>query len=140
MASVFDCSIIELSKITNRSGNLTVVENFEKALPFKVKGFSICMTFRVGIAGSASHKQCHQMLIAASGSFEILLDDGKTKRQIQLNRAEIGLHIPPKIWASEVNFSSGSICLVLVSHIYIQNLIILEIMRRYLEFRKMHNI
>ena len=68
--------------------------------------------------GAHAHKECHQFLIAASGSFEVLLEDGITKRQVQLNRANIGLHIPPGIWASEINFSSGSICLVFASHPY----------------------
>ena len=68
--------------------------------------------------GAHAHKECHQYLIAASGSFEVSLDDGKTKRSVQLNRPYIGLHIPPGIWASEINFSSGSICLVLASHTY----------------------
>ena len=68
--------------------------------------------------GGHAHKECHQFIIAASGSFEVLLDDGKTQRQVMLNRPYHGLYIPPMIWASEVNFSSGSICLVLVSHHY----------------------
>ena len=59
-----------------------------------------------------------RFLIAASGSFEVSLNDGKFKRQVFLNRPDIGLHIPPGIWASEVNFSSGAICLVLASQIY----------------------
>jgi hypothetical protein len=62
-------------------------------------------------------KECHQFLVATSGSFEVLLDDGITRRQVLLNRPDIGLHILPGIWASEI-FSSGSICLVLASHEY----------------------
>ena len=57
-------------------------------------------------------------MIAASGAFEVLLNDGKTERVVQLNRPYLGLHIPPGIWASEINFSSGAICLVLASHEY----------------------
>ena len=68
--------------------------------------------------GAHAHKVCHQFLIAASGAFEVLLNDGKTQRQVMLNRPNQGLHIPPGIWASEINFSSGSICLVLASHPY----------------------
>ena len=68
--------------------------------------------------GAHAHKECHQFLIAASGSFEVLLDDGKVQRLVQLNRPYTGLHIPPMIWASEINFSSGAICLVLASRIY----------------------
>lgn len=118
MASVFDCSIIQLGKISNRAGNITVVENLME-LPFEVKRIFYLYDIPGGESrGAHAHKECHQFLIAASGSYEVLLEDGITKRQVQLNRANIGLHIPPGIWASEVNFSSGSICLVLASHQY----------------------
>lgn len=118
MASVFDCSIIYLPKLNNRSGNITIVEDI-KELPFSVKRIFYLYDIPGGESrGAHAHKECHQFLIAASGSFEVMLDDGRTKRQVQLNRANIGLHIPPGIWASEVNFSSGSICLVLGSHLF----------------------
>ena len=65
-----------------------------------------------------AHKECHQFIIAASGAFEIVLDDGTNKRTVTLNRPFWGLHIPPGIWASEQGFSSGSICLVLASNGY----------------------
>ena len=68
--------------------------------------------------GAHAHKKCHQFLIAASGSFEVALDDGINKRTVLLNRPFWGLHVPPGIWASEQGFSSGSICLVLASHGY----------------------
>jgi len=68
--------------------------------------------------GAHAHYECHQFLVAVSGSFEVLLDDGNSKRLVQLNRPFYGLHIPPMIWASEINFSSNSVCLALVSHLY----------------------
>ena len=68
--------------------------------------------------GAHAHKQCHQFLVAASGAFEVLLDDGVNKRTVLLNRPFYGLHVPPGIWAAEQGFSSGSICLVLASHGY----------------------
>lgn len=118
MHSVFDCSIFLLNKINNRSGNITVVEN-SKTIPFEIKRIFYLFDIPSGESrGAHAHKECHQFLIAASGSFEVLLEDGITKRQVQLNRANIGLHIPPGIWASEINFSSGSICLVFASHPY----------------------
>jgi hypothetical protein len=130
MSSVFDCSIIQLPKINFRAGNITVVEN-EMAVPFNVKRIFYLYDIPGGESrGAHAHKECHQFLIAASGSFEILLEDGITKRQVQLNRANIGLHIPPGIWASEVNFSSGSICLVLASHQYNEK----DYVRDYVEF------
>jgi hypothetical protein len=70
--------------------------------------------------------------IAASGSFEVLMDDGRVQRQVLLNRPSMGLHIPPGIWAQEINFSSGSICLVLASHEYNEN----DYIRDYETFKK----
>jgi hypothetical protein len=117
-ATTYDCSIFELPKIKNREGNITPIHN-NIELPFKIKRVFYLYDVPGGESrGAHAHKECHQFLIAASGSFEVLLDDGKTKRIIQLNRPYIGLHIPPGIWASEINFSSGSICLVIASHTY----------------------
>ena len=119
MASVFDCSILELNKITNRSGNITIVENNSNRLPFDVKRVFYLYDIPGGESrGAHAHKICHQFLIAASGSFEIELNDGKNKRTMLLNRPYFGLHIPPGIWAAEQGFSSGAICLVLTSQEY----------------------
>ncbi|RYD55980.1 MAG: WxcM-like domain-containing protein [Sphingobacteriales bacterium] len=116
--TVYDCSLIDLGKIKNRAGNITVVENNTK-IPFDVNRIFYLYDIPGGESrGAHAHKECHQFLIAASGSFEVLLDDGRTKRVVQINRPYVGLHIPPMIWASEINFSSGSICLVLASHGY----------------------
>ena len=82
--------------------------------------------------GAHAHKECHQFLIACSGSFDVILDDSNQKKKIQLNQPYLGLHIPPGIWASEVNFSSGAICLVLASHSYNEE----DYIRRYQEFLK----
>ncbi|ASZ10690.1 FdtA/QdtA family cupin domain-containing protein [Chitinophaga pendula] len=116
--TVFDCSILTLPRISERSGNITFVEN-NQHVPFDVKRVFYLYDVPGGESrGAHAHYECHQFLIAVSGSFEVLLDDGKTKRQVQLNRSYYGLHIPPGIWASEINFSSGAICLVLASHTY----------------------
>lgn len=116
--SVFDCSVIDLGKTNFAEGNLTVVEN-DSLFPFNVKRIFYLYDIAGGESrGAHAHRECHQFLIAASGSFEVVLDDGKFKRQVFLNRPDMGLHIPPGIWASEVNFSSGAICLVLASHVY----------------------
>ena len=118
MPSVFDCSVITLPRIKNRAGNITPVHN-DADIPFDVKRVFYLYDVPGGESrGAHAHRQCHQFLIAASGSFEILLDDGRVQRLVQLNRPYIGLHIPPMVWASEINFSSGSICLVLASHGY----------------------
>src|SRR5690606_500240 len=113
--SIFDCSVVHLGKINVAEGNLTVVEN-SSDFPFEVQRVFYLYDIAGGESrGAHAHVECHQFLIAASGSFEVSLDDGKFKRQVFLNRPDFGLHIPPGIWASELNFSSGAICLVLAS-------------------------
>lgn len=131
--TVFDCSLIELPKIQNRAGNITPVHN-NIQIPFKIKRIFYLYDIPGGESrGAHAHKECHQFLVAVSGSFEVLLDDGKTKRIVQLNRPNWGIHIPPGIWASEVNFSSGSICLVLASQYYAEK-DYLRNYENYLEF------
>ena len=116
--NVFDCSVIELPKISNRAGNITPVTNSE-GIPFDIKRIFYIYDIPGGEdRGAHAHKECHQFLIAASGSFEIELNDGHSKRTISLNRPYYGLHIPPGVWAAEKGFSSGAVCLVLASHKY----------------------
>jgi len=117
-ATIRDCALINLPKIQDRSGNITPLHGGIE-LPFEFKRIFYLYDIPGGESrGAHAHKACHQFLVAASGAFEVLLDDGKMKNAVYLNRPYQGLHIPPGIWASEVNFSSGSICLVLASHTY----------------------
>lgn len=133
--NVYDCSVLDLGKISFNEGNLTVVENSSE-FPFDVKRIFYLFDIIGGESrGAHSHKYCHQFLIAASGSFEVSLDDGQYRRQVFLNRASMGLHIPPGIWASEMNFSNGSICLVLASHVYEEA----DYIRNYEEFKNFRN-
>ena len=130
--SVSDCSLIELPKIENRSGNLTSIQNSIE-IPFDIKRIFYLYDIPGGKdRGAHAHIECHQFLIAGSGSFDVLLDDGKLKKLVTLNQPYKGLHIPPGIWASEINFSSGSICLVLASHKYDEK----DYIREYGEFLK----
>jgi dTDP-4-dehydrorhamnose 3,5-epimerase-like enzyme len=116
--SVYDCSVIELPKIEDPRGNITPIYNSVN-VPFDIKRVFYSYDIPGGEArGAHAHKKCHQFLIAASGSYEVLLDDGTNKRTVLLNRPFYGLHIPPGIWAAEQGFSSGSICLVLASELY----------------------
>ena len=116
--TVFDCSLIELPRIQNRTGNITAIEN-NIEIPFDAKRIFYLYDIPAGESrGAHAHKECHQFLVAVSGSFEVQLDDGKVKKTVMLNQPYRGLHIPPGIWASEVNFSSGAICLVMASHTY----------------------
>lgn len=116
--TVFDCALIDLGKIENDRGNLTVVQSLE-TVSFDIKRAFYLYDIPGGEArGAHAHKQCHQFLVAASGSFEVVLDDGVNKRTVFLNRPFKGLHIPPGIWAAEQEFSSGAVCLVLASEPY----------------------
>ena len=131
--SVYDCSVIELPRIHNRAGNITPVENL-KSIPFETKRIFYIYDIPGGEdRGAHAHKECHQFLIAASGSFEIELDDGKIRRTVLLNRPYYGLHIPPGIWAAEKGFSSGSVCLVLASLKYEES----DYIREYSEFQSL---
>lgn len=129
--SVYDCSIIELTRINNRAGNITPVTN-NVNIPFNVKRVFYIYDIPGGEdRGAHAHKECHQFLIAASGSFEIEMDDGINKRTVTLNRPYFGLHIPPGIWAAEKGFSSGAVCLVLTSHKYNEE----DYIRKYSDFK-----
>ena len=130
--SVFDCSLCQLNKFHDPEGNLTVVsENVH--VPFPINRVFYSYDIPGGEdRGAHAHKDCHQFIIAASGSFEVVLDDGTNKRTVALNRPFWGLHVPPGIWASEQGFSSGSICLVLASHGYSEE----DYIRNYDDFMK----
>lgn len=130
--SVFDCSLCLLNKFHDPEGNLTVVsENVH--VPFPINRVFYSYDIPGGEdRGAHAHKECHQFIIAASGSFEVVLDDGTNKRTVTLNRPFWGLHVPPGIWASEQGFSSGSICLVLASHGYSEE----DYIRNYDDFMK----
>ena len=135
MTKVYDCSIIELPKISNRAGNISIVEGL-KNLPFEPQRVFYLYDIPAGEdRGAHAHKECHQFLIAASGSYEVSLDDGINKKTVSLNRPFYGLHIPPGIWAHEMNFSSGAICLVLASHTYNED----DYIRSYNEFLNYKN-
>lgn len=131
-ATVYECDLVHLNQIGDRNGHITSINN-NIELPFAINRVFYLYDIPGGESrGAHAHKECHQFLVAASGSFEVLLDDGKTKRQVLLNRPDLGLHIPPGIWASEINFSSGSICLVLASHEYNEE----DYIRNYDEYLK----
>lgn len=129
-SSIYDCSIVEFPRIKNRAGNITPIEGLVN-IPFEVKRVFYIYDVPGGEGrGAHAHKECHQLLVAASGSFDIIMDDGLNKRIVTLNRPYFGLHIPPGIWAAEQGFSSGSVCLVLVSHKYNEH----DYIRNYADF------
>lgn len=132
LPTVFDCNLIYLPRIGDRNGHITAVNNLVE-VPFEVKRVFYLYDIPAGESrGAHAHKECHQFLIAASGAFEVLLDDGKTQKSVSLNQPHMGLHIPPGIWAAEQNFSSGSICLVLASYGYDEQ----DYLRDYSDFLK----
>ena len=132
MKKVFECGLIFLKQIGDRNGHISILNN-DVDLPFLVKRVFYLYDVPGGESrGAHAHKLCHQFLVCISGSFEVLLDDGFVKRSVLLNKPNYGLHIPPGIWASENNFSSGSICLVFASHEYTEN----DYIRNYNEYLK----
>jgi hypothetical protein len=116
--SVYNCSIIELPKVHNRAGNITALENL-KNVPFEVKRVYYLYDVPGGEGrGGHAHKELEQFIIAVSGAFDVLLDDGTNKKIVHLDRSFYGLHVVPGIWRELLSFSSGAICLVLASHLY----------------------
>lgn len=116
--TVFDCSIIDVSKVHTISGNITVIENCIN-IPFDVKRVYYLYDIPGGEArGGHAHYELEQYVVAASGSFDVILDDSKNRKIVTLNRPNLALHILPGLWRELDNFSSGSICLVLASHLY----------------------
>jgi len=130
-SSVYDCQILSLSKIHNTAGNITIVES-EQNIPFNIQRIYYLYDIPGGESrGGHAHKGLHQLIIAASGSFEVLLDDGINKKIVRLNRPNYGLLIVPGIWRELFEFSSGSICMVLASHKYDEN----DYIREYQNFK-----
>jgi hypothetical protein len=116
--TVFDCSIIHFPRIHNRAGNITSVQNGIE-VPFGVKRVYYLYDVPGGESrGAHGHKCLEQVVIAASGSFDITIDDGHNKKTVNLNRPYYGLHILPGLWRDISNFSSGAILLVLASEVY----------------------
>ena len=113
-----DCRIIELPKITERRGNLTFIEG-GRHVPFEIRRVYYLYDVPGGAErGGHAHKALHQLIIAMSGSFDVILDDGHEKKRFHLNRSYYGLYVCPMIWRELDNFSSGSVCVVLASNLY----------------------
>lgn len=112
------CDVISLPKITDPRGNLTFVEGGNQ-IPFAIERVYYLYDVPGGAErGGHAHKGLHQLIIAMSGSFDVVLDDGKNKKRIHLSRSYNGLYVCPMIWRELDNFSSGSVCMVLASNRY----------------------
>lgn len=113
-----DCKLINLPKISDPRGNLTFVEG-SNHIPFDIRRVYYLYDVPGGAErGGHAHKELHQLIIAMSGSFDVVLDDGNEKKRIHLNRSYNGLYVCPMIWRELDNFSSGSVCMVLASNNY----------------------
>jgi len=116
--NVDECQLIELPKIADPRGNLTFVES-RHHIPFDIKRVYYLYDVPGGATRAAhGHRKLSQVMIAMSGSFDVTLDDGRSRRKFHLNRSYFGLHIRPMIWRDLDNFSSGSVCMVLASEWY----------------------
>jgi hypothetical protein len=129
---VFDCTLIELPKNHTESGSISSVNN-SLEVPFDIKRVYYLYDVPAGEArGGHAHQELQQLIIAASGSFDLIVDDGKIKRSFHLNRPNQGVLMPAGLWRELDNFSSGSICLVLASFIYDEG----DYIRDYSIFKK----
>jgi dTDP-4-dehydrorhamnose 3,5-epimerase-like enzyme len=116
--TIKDCLLIDLPKIADPRGNLTFIEA-KRHIPFAVERVYYLYDVPGGAErGGHAHKELHQFIIAMSGSFDVILNDGKQKQRFHLNRSYYGLYVCPMIWRELDNFSSGSVCLVLASNYY----------------------
>jgi len=116
--SIDKCEIVTLPKIAEARGNLTFVEGGEH-IPFDIQRVYYLYDVPGGAErGGHAHKALQQLIIAMSGSFDVLLDDGRNKKRVHLNRSYFGLYVCPMIWRELDNFSSGSVCMVLASNRY----------------------
>jgi hypothetical protein len=133
--SVYDCTILPLKKIHNRAGNITIVEA-ERNIPFDIKRLYYLYDIPGGAdRGGHAHKALHQLIVSASGCFNVVLDDGINKKVVTLNRPDYGLMVIPGIWRELMEFSSGAICLVLASEYYDNG----DYIKKYKSFLKYRN-
>jgi dTDP-4-dehydrorhamnose 3,5-epimerase-like enzyme len=117
MTTIIDVQIIDITKVHDTRGNLSVIQG--EAIPFEMKRVYYLYDIPSGgRRGGHSHKNCQELLVALSGSFDVILSDGNQQKTVTLNKPNVGLLIPNGIWRELENFSSGSVCLVLASAVF----------------------
>ncbi len=130
-STVYDCNIIVLDKVHKLAGSITVIES-NLNIPFSIQRVYYIYDIPGGESrGGHAHKELQQIIIAASGSFDVLLDDGVNKKIVRLDRPYYGLLITPGIWRELFEFSSGAICMVFTSHKYVAS----DYIREYKDFK-----
>lgn len=135
MSLIEQCRIINLPKISDPRGNLSFIEG-GRHIPFEIKRVYYLYDVPGGSdRGSHAHKSLHQFIVAMSGSFDVVLDDGREKRRFHLNRSYYGLYVCPMMWRYLDNFSSGAVCMVLASDYYDEA----DYIRDYEEFLRYAN-
>lgn len=131
--SIHECKFVDLPKITDRRGNLTFVEGGGH-IPFDIKRVYYLYDVPGGaVRGSHAHKELEQLVIAMSGSFDVVLDDGREEKRFSLNRSYYGLYICPMMWRTLDNFSSGAVLMVLASQPYQES----DYIRDYDSFKRL---
>ena len=127
-----ECRIVNFPKVTDYRGNLSFIEE-NRQIPFQIRRVYYLYDVPSGASrGGHAHKELQQVVIALSGSFDVILDDGYSKRTFFLNRPHYGLYIPARIWRELENFSSNSVALSLVSQVYDES----DYLRSYDEFKR----
>lgn len=131
MENNMDIQLISLPKIEDRRGNLSVIEG--DTIPFDIKRVYYVYDIPSGVErGGHAHKNLQQFLVALSGSFDVILNNGKQKSTVTLNKPNVGLLIKSGIWRELKNFSSGAVCLVVASDVYIEE----DYIRNLKEFKR----
>ncbi|SAI67138.1 WxcM-like%2C C-terminal [Bordetella ansorpii] len=118
LASIDDCTLISFPRIVDPRGSLTFMEG-NRHVPFEMRRVFYLYGIEPGESrGAHAHRELHQLLICVAGGFEVEVDDGRSQRLVPLSDPWVGLHVPPMIWAAQVRFQPGSVCLVLASEKY----------------------
>lgn len=121
LTTIHDCRLVDLPRIHDPRGNLTFVEG-DRHIPFPIRRIYYLYDVPGGESrGGHAHKDLQQLIIAMSGSFDVVVDDGREKKRFHLNRSYFGLYLPTMVWRELENFSSGSVSLVLASECYTES-------------------